>query len=545
MSQEMPNIEESTKFNFITSIWIVPLIALFIAGWLAYQYYSELGPEIEIVFPKNEGLVSGQSVVKFKNVPIGKVTKIYLKDGVDGVVVSVRMNSKAFIPFLNEYAKFWIVKPEVGIAGVSGLDTLISGTYIEVYSKKGTTFKDEYIGLMQAYRDTSGGEYFVLNTQRGESSIKPGTPVYLKNIKVGKVEHVLWALDNISVDIIVFISKEYAPYVSTDSRFWVRSTFSVDLQNGSLDISAAPAIDFIRGAIEFSTTGKDNNTVPDKHVFELYGNKNLTLKAKVGQGGKHLKQYMLYPKQSIAKLYPNALVRYDGFEVGKVKQIKLNYSKEKHSMRAKVLVEIDTSAFKDENDSMHTGEENFYQAVKEGLRAQFVPSDPITGSLHIDLSFDHADGNKTIIANDMYSILPTVSYNSADIMTKMTKIMDKINNLQLEELLASVKKVVNQTTRPIANADALLLDLRKTAKSLNAMINKKSFATMPDEVNAALREFTHTLRATKKVVKGYDNPMLTKQISQTLRTLHKTSEEMQLFLKMLNRKPNSLIFGDK
>jgi len=85
MSQNIPEITESTKFNLITSIWIVPIIALIIAGWLAYQHFSDRGPEIRIIFPKNEGLIAGQSVVKFRNVPVGKVTKIYVEETEDAI----------------------------------------------------------------------------------------------------------------------------------------------------------------------------------------------------------------------------------------------------------------------------------------------------------------------------------------------------------------------------------------------------------------------------------------------------------------------------
>ncbi|WP_296824643.1 MlaD family protein, partial [Sulfurovum sp.] len=116
MSQEIPEIEESTKFNFITSIWIIPFIALLIAGWLAYQYYSELGPQIRITFPKNEGLQVGQSHIKYRDVPIGTVSKIELQEEGEGVVVIARMDKTA-TPYLNEHSRFWIVKPEVGISG--------------------------------------------------------------------------------------------------------------------------------------------------------------------------------------------------------------------------------------------------------------------------------------------------------------------------------------------------------------------------------------------------------------------------------------------
>jgi paraquat-inducible protein B len=184
-------------------------------------------------------------------------------------------------------------------------------------------------------------------------------------------------------------------------------------------------------------------------------------------------------------------------------------------------------------------------AVKEGLRAQIIPTDPITGTLYVDLTFTHQDENRTIVKEGAYALLPTVSYESGDLMASATKILDKINALPLEKLLASLNKVVDDSAKPVANANVLLLDLKKTVKNLNKMTDKKTFAAMPDEVNKMLKELTKTLKTTKKVVRGYDsNSLITKQLSQTLKIVTETSKEMQQFLEMLNRKPNSLIFGD-
>jgi len=167
MPQNIPEVQESTKFNFFTSIWIVPFIALVIAGWLAFQYYHDRGPEIRILFEKNEGLQAGQSQIKYRNVPVGLITKVELEKDGEGVVVVARMD-KSVAPFLNENAKFWIVKPELGIRGVTGLDTLISGTYIQMYSqKRGKEFKEEFHGLNYAYRDNSG-RVFCLDDRKGK-----------------------------------------------------------------------------------------------------------------------------------------------------------------------------------------------------------------------------------------------------------------------------------------------------------------------------------------------------------------------------------------
>jgi paraquat-inducible protein B len=565
MSQNIPKIEASTKFNFFTSIWLVPFIALLIAGWLAYQYFSELGPQIRIVFPKNEGLQAGQSRIKYRNVPIGTIQKIELQEDGEGIVVVARMD-KTVKSFLNDSSKFWIVKPEVGLGGISGLDTLISGTYINMYASKSEESIETFLGQSHAYRDDTQGEYFVLNSPKGNNAVKAGTPIYLKNIKVGQVEYVVLALDNASVDVIVYIENRYTPYLRTDSNFWVRSTFGVSLNNGRVDLAVAPITDLIGGAIEFSSQKKGITCkVPDGHIFKLYANKGEVENTYIGNSQRQMADFKLYSQESAAKLHIGAPVRYEGFEVGKVKEMKIHYDKVNHKIQSEVLVAINLSVFANPNDTMSaTGKENFYMAVKEGLRAQIIPSDPITGFLYVDLLFTDAEDNKTIEYRHAFNVLPTVEYQSGNILASMTKILDKINALPLEKLLDSLNTVIEDADGLVKNTDKLvnntdglvqgvdkpltllLSDLKTTVSNLNKMTSKKTFNTMPSEIDKSLKALTSTLKTTKKVMRGYgSNSVITRQLSDTLRIVTKTSKEMQLFLKMLNRKPNSLIFGDK
>jgi paraquat-inducible protein B len=130
-------------------------------------------------------------------------------------------------------------------------------------------------------------------------------------------------------------------------------------------------------------------------------------------------------------------------------------------------------------------------------------------------------------------------------MGSMTRIMDKLSKLPLEKLVNSIDKVINEASKPIANANELLKELKKSAADLSVMTHKKTFKTMPDEVNKTIKELTRTLKSTRKVIDGYGNgSMMHQQLSYTLEILTKTSKEMEVFLRMLNRKPNSLIFGD-
>ncbi len=549
MSHKTPEIERSKRFNLFTSIWIVPLIALFVAGWLAYQYYAQKGPEIQIIFEKNEGLIAGQSQVKYRNVPVGLVSKVELEEDGEGVVVTAQMNKDA-TPFLNDEAKFWIVKPEVGLGGVSGLDTLISGTYIQMYAQKNAG-EEKYLfhGLSHAYRDDRGGEYFVLNMQKGDSSVKKGTPIYLQNIKVGQVEYVLLGLDNVSIDVIIFIDKPYVPYVHTTSKFWIRNTLNATFNHGSLDVQVAPLFDLVQGAIEFSSEGKDETQkVPDTFVFPLYSSKNEISKQRIGNGIRHIETYKLHTDRSIAGLRPGAPVRFEGFDIGSVSEVSLEYDKQKHHMHGDIQVEVDTSVFAKSSEKNSTGVEAFYQAVEEGMKAHIEQLNPVTGSLYINLAFDDANATniQKVTNNGKLVYIPTVDYVPTDMMASISEILNKIKNLPLEELLASVEEVVQESKAPVEHADELLLSLKKSMDNLNKLTSKKSFVRMPDEVDKALKALRGTLYATKKTMKNYQgDSLMMKQLSDTMRSVKESSDEMTHFLKMLNRKPNSLIFGDK
>lgn len=545
MSPQRPKIEASNTFNLLTSIWIVPFIALLIAGWLAYQYFEDLGPEIEIIFPKNEGLIAGQSVVKFRNVPIGKVTKIYITEDTEGVIVRVRMNSKAAKPYMTEKARFWIVKPEVGFSGVSGLDTLLSGTYINVYSQKGGTFRKRHIGLTQPYQDTSKGKYYHLTSKDGKN-VSEGMPVFYKNIKVGKVAYKYLSLDKSYVDVIIFVDNQYAEYIDIDTKFWVKNTMTVDFTRGKLDVDIAPLNFLLTGGIVFSSPAKETREgLPEDHIFILHKNKTEAESQTLASMSQKNKKFLLITKDSISNLSRESVVRFDGFDVGKVLQINLSYSVENHQMEGAVVIEVDMSVFEDKEDTNSTGEENFYRAVEEGLRAKIAALDPITGAQYVDLTFTHNDAEGTIIKEGEYMRLPMAKESSYGIMDSITQILDTLNTLPLNELVTSVNQLIKESNKPVENANELLVELIKTVKDINKMTSKKSFEVMPDELNKALQSITKTLKETSKVVKGYDsNSLVKEQLSQTLEILTKTSQEMQMFLRMLNRKPNSLIFGD-
>jgi paraquat-inducible protein B len=548
MQDEIPVVRESTKFTFITSIWIVPIIALLIALWLAYQYFTTLGPMIEITFKSNGGLQAGQSVIKLRDVPVGKVEKVLLDDSGAGVKVLARMEREA-IPYLNSNAIFWIVKPEVSAGGISGLDTLLTGSYINMVGKKGKMNKKKFIGLEHPYRLMEKGEYFHLNAL-SSFGIVVGTPVYFKNMKAGLVEYVTISLDEKSVDIIVYIDKAFVPYIHADTKFWKQSIVDIEYANGQFNFNVAPLSNILRGGIEFSSSGEDaSKMVPDDYIFRLYRDSGAASDKRLGKGGKALKDFLMEFEESTAKLKHDASVKYEQFEVGRVKDIEYNYDRETHRLKARVTASIDTSIFYDASDTNRSGEKNLEEAVAKGLRASLQEHDPISGLLYINLSFVEDNRSRRIAYLERGALFPTVSRRGGGLMGGLNGLIDKLKELPLDQLIVSISDAAESLSDTMrsneASLEKIMQNLNKTLEGINAMVGSSAFAALPKELNKTFRELRKTLRSLDAVIKAdSDKSLLSSQLTDTLRQLNKASIDTQKLLRKLDRKPNSLIFGD-
>jgi paraquat-inducible protein B len=110
-------------------IWIIPIVAIAIGGWLAWSTLSKEGPTITISFDTAEGLQAGQSQLKFKEITLGTVQSLDLTPDHSHVLVRIKTTRQAE-PLLTDTTVFWVVKPRLFAGNVSGLDTLLSGSYV-------------------------------------------------------------------------------------------------------------------------------------------------------------------------------------------------------------------------------------------------------------------------------------------------------------------------------------------------------------------------------------------------------------------------------
>src|SRR5438045_7797878 len=79
----------------LSIIWIIPLVAVAIGAWLAWDTLSKEGPTIKISFDSGEGLQAGQSQLKFKDIVFGTVKSLELAPDNTHVVVTVKTTREA------------------------------------------------------------------------------------------------------------------------------------------------------------------------------------------------------------------------------------------------------------------------------------------------------------------------------------------------------------------------------------------------------------------------------------------------------------------
>ncbi len=520
-------------FNLLTSIWIVPLVALLVALWLVWQHFARLGPEIEIKFTSSGGLSVGQSVVRFRDVPVGKVTHIRIDSDGDGVVVTVRMQKSAS-SYLNASTRFWIVKPEVSYTGVKGLDTLFSGSYIAMYAKKMEGSRESFTGQETAYRDINEGSYYMV---QGSSSnnLVAGTPVNYKNIQVGQVEQMLLDPDGEHVNMVLFIEKKYDYLINASTRFWVDDLFNFDLGAGKARFRMAPLSNLILGGISFETRfDKKYPPLPPKHFFTLYPSRSMA-QSMILEGTPDYSSFIFVFEGDIAGLRRGVPIRYMGFPVGEITSISPSYDSKRRTVVSRVEGRIDTRAFADGKIS---GRDNMAAAIEDGLRARVVLSNFLTGASEVELyhSTVKPSGPSRIEWNEAV-VIPADPSKSGNIMKSFADISSKT-----DKLLGSLQDFLNEN-RSVTSS--ILRELNATVADVRSFTSSDSFAAFPDKMSKTLKEFDRTLRVLKRTIRGYGpGSLFGAKLEQTLRELHESADQTNMLLRKLNKKPNSLIFGD-
>lgn len=249
-------------------VWVVPVVAAIVAGYLVYTRLQEIGPTITIVFKDGSGVKAGQTEIRYRGVRLGEVVAIELSPDEESVVVKARLRGSAET-IAREGSLFWIVRPEVGLGTVSGLSTVITGPFIQVLPGKGKA-KTTFTGLesQPAALERQGLRIIVANSHLG--SVRLGSPVYYRGIQVGSVTGADLSPDATGVHTHVFISQRFARLVRIGSRFWSVSGVDVNVGLKGVEVNVESLRSLVTGGISFATP--DANSAPAKNgtIFVLH-----------------------------------------------------------------------------------------------------------------------------------------------------------------------------------------------------------------------------------------------------------------------------------
>ena len=524
----------------ISAVWIVPLVAVLIGGWLVYKAVTEKGPTITIAFETAEGLVAGKTKVKFKDVEVGTVKAIEIVDDLSHVSLTVDMVIGAK-PFLRENTKFWVVRARVAAGQVSGLGTLFSGAYIGMEPATEGEPRREFKGLEVPPVVTSDqvGYHFSLTAPR-LGSLNYGSPVYFRQIQAGQV--VGYSLDPAgkSVTIKIFINAPYHNHVFTNTRFWETSGVNVDLSAQGVRVDTESFVSMMIGGIAFGVPSheqpgakaSENTRFILLDDFMTAAQRQYTIKSR----------YKLFFKDSVRGLEVGAPVEFQGIKVGEVIDMELNFDPNAFDFQVPVTIELEPQrlGFVAPNESIK--EKMDRVLINKGLRAQLKTGSLLTGKLFIDFDFFPDAEPATLETVDGYDVLPTVPTTIEAIAASLNRFMKRLDQLPMEEIgrdlqqtVAGVERIVNSPDlkSSLDSLEKILAEVKQLSASTNA-------ETLP-RLNAALDQLGQTLIELNGALNA-DAP-LRHDLRMTLRELAGAGRALRELAEFLDRHPEALIRG--
>lgn len=520
-----------------STIWLVPAVAIVIGLWMVYAHWSSQGPLIEITFVSGEGIEAGKTKVKRKNVAVGEVLELRLSDDAEHVVLSVRIN-KEETRLLREDSQFWVVRPRVGKGGVSGLNTLLSGAYIELSPGSDADLAYQFTGLERPPFTPIGtpGLHITLDSD-GNRPLGEGDPVLFHGIEVGKIEYVHFNSEERRTYYNAFVAAPYDRLITTNTRFWFSNGLSVDLSADGIRLEMASLTTVISGGVSFDVpVGQPQGEhITERAFFTIYPREGAINETQY----EHSLSYMVLFDDSIRGLKPGAPVEYRGVKVGSVIRTDIDYPEVENMLmpraRIPVLVEIIPArfGFPDEESVLAEVDGRIVELVGVGLRAGLATGSLLTGQKYIELQYHRdsggeAGGDVEVFAG--YKVIPAIDGQLGQLLDNASRTLEVINKLPLDEVLDSAQSALDEIA-------ATLAEFRKSATELDEILTDPASHELIGTLNKTLIGF-------QQLAGDFSEGSATHaELQDSLRSLAKMLQELEPVLKNLRRQPNSLIFG--
>ncbi len=448
-------------------VWLVPVAAVLVAGYLGYTTLEDHGPLVTLTFGNADGLTAGQTAVRYKSVQVGTVESIRLTEDLSRVRARVRM-TREVEDRLTDRARFWVVRPRLTAGNITGLDTIVSGSYVEFDpGRQGGDGKRDFDGLDDppGIRSDEPGRVFTLRAGR-IGSLDRGSPVFFRDVAVGQI----LGFDPPGLDgevmLRAFVRSPYDRYLREASRFW--NTSGVDLgigpQGVRLEFSSVRAL--LAGGVAFDTPPdlRDAPPVGDSASFELYDDRD----AAAAATSPDRVEFLTYFEGSVRGLATGAPVEMRGLRVGSISDVQLQFDRNDDSFRVLVRLAVEPTriahpAGRPQGETRALAE----RMVAGGVRAQLRSGNLLTGQMVLTLDAVPDAPPATVRMEGDQIVLPSLERGGGDVMTAVGAVAAKLESFPIEQIGRNLNDALASVSGLAGGPE-----MRDAARSLSAALGQ-------------------------------------------------------------------------
>ena len=479
----------------LSLVWLVPLAAIAVTVFIAWQSLAERGALIEITFENAAGITADDTTIRYRDVIVGTVEEVVFSEDLAEVRVSARIDRNV-ADSLPADAQFWVVRPEVSASGITGLSTVLSGVYIEAgFAPQEGAEARKFRGLDQTplVRPGVKGTRITIRADDG-TQLSAGAPIFYQGIEVGRIETPRLLERGNGVVVDAFIEAPNDRRITTATRFWDTSGFSVNIGPSGVNLSVGSVAALIRGGIAFDTVVSGGNAVPAGYAFDLYDDEASARDSLFSETISNAVELTAEFDESVRGLEVGSSVTYRGLRVGRVTAIGafIDGEGEAQTVRLRTTLSIDPRALGLEEDAPQSETIAFLSnAVKNGLRARLASQNLFSQSLVVELAEipDAEPATFGIFAQDA-PLIPSVESDLPDITATAEGLFQRINNLPVEDLLDqaidTLASIENFTANPrLRDAPDAVIGLLEDARGL---IGSDEIKAIPGELRGTVAE---------------------------------------------------------
>jgi paraquat-inducible protein B len=538
----------------VSVIWVIPLVALAIGAWLAWDTLSKEGPTISVTFDTAEGLQPGQSQLKFKDIVFGTVKSVALAPDRTHVVVTIATTHEA-TPLLTDKTVFWVVKPRLFAGSISGLETLLSGSYVGMLPGA-TTGKPQraFNGREDPpiISEQTPGHVFLLKAKR-LGSIQLGSPIFYRDLSVGEVAG--WDIADMAeyVTIHAFVRAPYDSYVNDETRFWNASGLSIKLGGSGVEVQMESLKAILLGGIAFETPEQEAHAKVaslENQVFPLFADRqtaeNASYTTKI--------PLVSYFPGSVNGLARGSEVTMHGLVVGHVTDVRLAFDRVNDKVLAPVRYDLEPERVLGVGVHVFkTTQQGIAALLKQGLRATLQSASLITGQQQVALDFKPNAPPVEVTMEGQDFVLPTTEgAGFASLAASATDLLNKVSSMPFDQIGKSLEQLLN-STNSLVNAPQLRDSLTKLSATL-AMTETfthnltsgtaPAFKQLPGMTSQLQQTLNNTNRLLVSLDSGYgDNTKFSRDLDRLLVQTNDALSSIRALSDLLSRHPEALIKG--